>query len=220
MNEELPKTKIAILDYGMGNIRSVQNAFARLGCSVILTQEPAELNDADALVLPGVGAFGEAMDNLRQLKLIRPIQDAVDAGKPMLGICLGMQLLAESSEERGTYEGLSLIPGTVKLIRTDGKLRLPHVGWNTVQISKDTPLFRQENDGDTFYFVHSYQVNCAPEFVTATSNYGGDLVAAVQKDRVFGVQFHPERSQGTGLRLMDSFVQFVVGSHEKVASKC
>lgn len=203
-------TKIAIIDYGMGNLQSVRNALERVGCEVQISSELAALRSADALVLPGVGAFGEAMINLRQRKLVEPVRALVlDEGKPLLGICLGMQLLADSSEERGIYRGLSLIPGHVKEIPVSGRLRLPHIGWNGVSVRKRDPLFGDIEEQGAFYFVHSYCFECAPEHIAGVTDYGTDVTAAVQKERIFGVQFHPERSQRKGLRLLRNFVDFV-----------
>ena len=209
----MSKTRIVIVDYGMGNIRSVQGAFRRLDCDISLMQSTKDIEDCDALILPGVGAFGEAMSNLSKLNLVDPLKRSVEGGKPILGICLGMQLLADSSEERGNYSGLSLIPGVVRRIQVPKTLRLPHVGWNSVSIAKPDPLFATTKNGDSFYFVHSFEFKCAPEHVAATTDYGGVVVAAVQRDHVFGVQFHPERSQAAGLRLLEEFVNYAQGSN-------
>lgn len=203
-------TRIDIIDYGMGNLQSVRNALERIGCAVNITSDPKALDEADALILPGVGAFGEAMSNLQQRKLVAPLRRAVlEESIPLLGICLGMQLLADSSEERGQFPGLSLIPGYVKQVPVEGELRLPHIGWNGVSVVRRDPLFRDIQDGGAFYFVHSYRFECAPEYVAGTTDYGTDITAAVQRDRIFGVQFHPERSQRKGLRLLRNFVDFV-----------
>jgi imidazole glycerol-phosphate synthase subunit HisH len=209
----MSNTRIVIVDYGMGNIRSVQGAFRRLGCDISLMTSADDLDNCDALILPGVGAFGEAMSNLSRLNLVEPLKRAVVGGKPILGICLGMQLLADSSEERGNSAGLSLIPGVVKRIPVPKNLRLPHVGWNSISVTKPAPLFTTTQDGDSFYFVHSFEFRCAPKHVAATTDYGNDVVAAVQRDHVFGVQFHPERSQAAGLRLLGEFVNYVQRSN-------
>ena len=201
--------RIDIIDYGMGNLQSVRNALERLGCEVQISSNPAALTDADALILPGVGAFGEAMNNLQQRNLVEPLRRAVrDEGKPLLGICLGMQLLADSSDERGNYRGLSLIPGQVTKIPVSGGLRLPHIGWNSVSVRNGDPLFRDIREGGAFYFVHSYRFECESAYIAGVTDYGADITAAVQKDRIFGVQFHPERSQRKGLRLLRNFVDF------------
>ena len=202
--------RIDIIDYGMGNLQSVRNALERLGCEVRITSNPAALGDADALILPGVGAFGEAMNNLRQRNLVEPLRNAVlEKGKPLLGICLGMQLLADSSEERGNYLGLSLIPGQVRGIPVSEGLRLPHIGWNSVSVRKRAPLFGDIPVEGAFYFVHSYRFECAPTYIAGVTGYGTDITAVVQRERIFGVQFHPERSQRNGLRLLHNFVDFV-----------
>lgn len=206
----MKRVKIDIIDYGMGNLQSVRNALERLGCEVGVSSDPKSIGNADALVLPGVGAFGEAMGNLQQRNLVAPLRRAVlEEGKPLLGICLGMQLLADSSEERGEFRGLSLIPGAVKKISVSAGLRLPHIGWNSVSLRKPDPLFGGIPDGGAFYFVHSYRFECDDTYVAGLTDYGTEITAAVQKDRIFGVQFHPERSQRKGLRLLKNFIDFV-----------
>lgn len=209
--------KINIVDYGMGNLQSVRNALELLGCEVGISRDPQSLLGADGLVLPGVGAFGEAMGNLRHRNLIDPLRHAVlDEGKPLLGICLGMQLLADSSDERGRFQGLSLIPGAVREIPVSGGLRLPHIGWNGVSVRKPDPLFCCIPDGGAFYFVHSYRFECDDAHVAGVTDYGTPIIAAVQKDRIFGVQFHPERSQCKGLRLLKNYIDFVVAATQRV----
>lgn len=206
----MTQPSLVIVDYGMGNIRSVQNAFMRLGCTVTLSQSANDFQAADAIILPGVGAFAEAITNLRKLELLTPLRDAaLKYKKPFLGICLGMQLLADSSAERGENEGLSLIPGRVEKIPAPDGLRLPHVGWNSVHITKPAPLFQTAREGESYYFVHSYHFTTTAEYIAATTDYGTEVVAAVQRENVFGVQFHPERSQASGLRLLGNFVQHV-----------
>lgn len=203
-------TKIDIIDYGMGNVQSVRNALEHLGCIVGVASSPSALLTTDALVVPGVGAFGEAMNNLRERKLIDPLRDAVlNHGKPLLGICLGMQLLADSSAERGSYSGLGLIPGHVCEIPVVPGYRLPHIGWNDISVHLPEPLFDKLPEKSAFYFVHSYRYECDSRYVAAVTDYGTDVVAAIQRGRIFGVQFHPERSQRTGLRLLRNFVDFV-----------
>jgi imidazole glycerol-phosphate synthase subunit HisH len=209
-------TRIDIIDYGMGNLQSVRNALERVGCEVRVSSDAAGMSGADALILPGVGAFGEAMSNLQQRKLIEPLRRSVlDEGKPILGICLGMQLLADSSEERGDYRGLSLIPGKIREIPVSSELRLPHIGWNGVSVRKSDPLFRSIPDGGDFYFVHSYRFECDSAYVAGVTDYGTETIAAVQKDCIFGVQFHPERSQQKGLRLLRNFVDFAESTLRK-----
>ncbi len=204
-------TKIVIVDYGMGNLRSVHNAFERLGCTVASTSSADEIAAADGLILPGVGAFGEAVAQLEARRLVNPILRAVhDQGKPLLGICLGMQLLADSSEEHGLHRGLGLVPGAVRRLEPPDGLRVPHVGWNSISVRQRDPLLAAAQDGDAFYFVHSYHFTCDDAYVAATTDYGGSVVAAVQTGHVFGVQFHPERSQSKGLALLGNFVAHVV----------
>lgn len=202
--------RIDIIDYGMGNLQSVRNALELFGCDVQISSDPASFELADALILPGVGAFGEAMSNMHQRKLVEPLKRVVcDQGKPILGICLGMQLLADSSDERGHYKGLSLIPGEVNIITVSEGLHLPHIGWNGVSVCQSNPLFCDIAEGSAFYFVHSYRFQCDRVYVAGVTEYGVNITAAVQKDRIFGVQFHPERSQRKGLRLLRNFVDFV-----------
>lgn len=210
--------RIAITDYGMGNIRSVHNAFAKLGCDVVTSDDPAELSAADAIVLPGVGAFGEAVANLQQRDLVSPlIEMATDQQKPFLGICLGMQLLANVSHERGSFEGLGLIPGEIQRLDVPSDLRLPHIGWNSVHLSNQATLFSDIVEDSSFYFVHGYHFVCDKQYVSATTEYGGDVVAAVERGNVFGVQFHPERSQSKGLTLLANFVKVVEQALERAA---
>ena len=198
---------IVIVDYGMGNIQSVRSAFERLGCTGCLADRPEDLERADALVLPGVGAFGRAMENLNQRGFSDAMRDAVrNRGVPLLGICLGMQLLVERSEERGEYDGLGLIPGEVRTIPVPDGLRLPHIGWNELTVTRPSPFLEGVKDGDAVYFVHSLMVDCPPEYVIATCDYGMPVTACIAKDRVFGAQFHPERSQRKGMRLLRNFI--------------
>lgn len=193
----------------MGNLQSVRNALERIGCETQISSAPESLYEADALVLPGVGAFGEAMRSLHERNLVDPLKDVVlNLQKPLLGICLGMQLLADSSEEGGVYEGLSMIPGQVRQIPVSEGLRIPHIGWNNLSVQIREPLFKDLPEESAFYFVHSYQFQCHPEFISATTNYGVDITAAVQKGPIFGVQFHPERSQRKGLHLLRNFVDY------------
>ena len=211
----LKNTKISVVDYGMGNLKSVCNALEFVGCTVKVVDEPSSFSDTDAFVLPGVGAFSKAMDNLNKRKLIDPLLNSVlDEGKPLLGICLGMQLLADSSKEHGDCKGLSLIPGEVDEIPLSGKLKLPHIGWNNVSISKYDPLFHDINDESSFYFVHSYRFECDPAYTAGITDYGTEIVAAVQREHVFGTQFHPERSQRKGLHILRNFVGFVKSTVE------
>lgn len=194
----------------MGNLQSVKNALEILNCESTVSSNSYDIDNSDAIILPGVGAFGQAMNNLNSLNLIDPLRQAVlEYKKPLLGICLGMQLLADKSEERGEHTGLSLIPGEVKEIPVQKKLRLPHIGWNEIQINITQPLFQDIKEKGAFYFVHSYRFECNSEYVAAITNYGTDITAAVQNKNIFGVQFHPERSQRKGLHLLNNFIQYV-----------
>jgi glutamine amidotransferase len=205
------KKNIAIIDYGVGNTHSVKEAINLLDCNVSITNDPQKLEKADALILPGVGAFEAAMRNLHQRDLIEPLQEIVFKKKtPILGICLGMQLLADYSEENGYHEGLGWITGKVVKINSQKDVRVPHVGWNNVEILKKEPLFERIKDEANFYFDHSYHFIPADEnTIAATVNYAVPLVAAVKKDNIHGVQFHPEKSQITGLRLLKGFLNQV-----------
>jgi len=210
------KANIVIIDYGMGNIQSINNALVRMGGNVSISNKAEDVLAADALILPGVGAFGEAMSNLKSLGLIESIISAVKyQNKPLLGICLGMQLLADTSDERGSSNGLSLIPGNVECIPVTPDLRLPHIGWNTLDLKQKEPLFVGVDDGDAVYFVHSYHFVCDQTYVAATTDYGSEVVAAVQYGNIFGVQFHPERSQKKGLILLGNFVNHVNQTYQE-----
>ncbi len=199
---------IAIVDYGMGNLRSVQKGFGRVGYEASITSSPRQVSSADGIVLPGVGAFGDAMDNLREAGLIDPIVKAVSDGVPFLGICLGLQLLFSGSEELGAHRGLGLLPGRVRRF-PDGQ-RVPQIGWNQIQIQRETALLSGVPDGAFFYFVHSYYVEPSrAEDTVATTEYGIDYVSIAGNERVFGVQFHPEKSQDAGLKLLQNFGEIV-----------
>lgn len=209
-------TRLAIVDYGCGNLRSVQKAFEKAGAATIVSGDPEVLEAAPALVLPGVGAFGDAIGLIRQRGLFDPLRRwALEDGKPLLGICLGMQLLCGSSEEDGSHEGLGLIPDSVvRRLDVDGKrdwagrkLPLPHMGWSSVTPVAGSRLFDGIAAGADFYFVHSYHVVCPAPSVAATAWYGDDFTCAVQHGRVFGAQFHPEKSQRDGARLIANFVR-------------
>ncbi len=201
---------IAIVDYGMGNLLSVAKALEHIGSEPIVTDKSEQLAVADGVILPGVGAFGDAMDNLRELGLIAPLLAYVEAGKPLLGICLGMQLLFSVSEEHGEHVGLDLIPGRV--VRMQGDYKIPQVGWNQLQFRRDHPVTIELESGEFAYFVHSYlAVPSDPGVVVASADYHQDVPAIVAKGNVIGMQFHPEKSSHTGLRLLAGFVKWCGG---------
>jgi glutamine amidotransferase len=197
---------IAIIDYGMGNLRSVHKAFEAVGHESVVTREARIIADANHVVLPGVGAFGDCMANLEQYELIDPICAAIKSGKPFLGICLGLQLLFTESEEFGTNKGLGIIPGRVRKFVLDTTLKVPHMGWNEVEIVRPAPPFEGIRTGSHCYFVHSYYVEPADAGVTAAvTDYGHRFTSAVWKDNIVACQFHPEKSQGIGLQLIKNF---------------
>ena len=197
---------IAIIDYGMGNLRSVHKAFEAVGAQAQVTSKIEDILKADKVVLPGVGAMGPAMQKLQESALTGPIWKIIKDGKPFLGICLGMQLLFERSSEGGFAEGLKVLKGSVERF-TD--LKVPHMGWNQVQVkSSGTALFKGLSNGDNVYFCHSYYVKPQDSSIAAgITNYGIDFVSAVVRDNVWGVQFHPEKSQKVGLQILKNFAQ-------------
>ncbi len=203
---------IAIVDYGMGNLRSVQKAFQKVGHEAAVTSEPRAILDAHRVVLPGVGAFPDCMRNLDRLGLADTIRKAIASGRPFLGICLGLQLLFEEGEEFGVHPGLGVLPGRVVRFPaeapagTEDIYKIPHMGWNRVRILRPAPHLADVPDGAYFYFVHSYYVAPADSSVAATTtDYGMDFVSSVWKDNVFATQFHPEKSQEMGLRILKRF---------------
>lgn len=207
---------VTIIDCGIGNLRSVQKAFEKAGASPIISCRHEDIATARALVLPGVGAFGAAMQRLWELDLVELLrQEVLQSGKPILGICLGMQLLARSSEEGGTHDGLDLIPATVRRMDFTGTrdwakrtLRLPHMGWNAVQPAQGSRLFNGIPAGSDFYFVHGYHVECdEPSMIAATCHYGANFVCGIEHRNIFAVQFHPEKSQKDGARLIGNYVR-------------
>lgn len=204
---------IAIIDYGMGNLRSVEKGFLKVGAEVLVTHKPEDLKQADAVVLPGVGAFRDCMKGLEHLGLIEPVVDAIRKGKPYLGICLGLQVLFTESEEFGICRGLDIFPGKVVRFKNGG-LKIPQMGWNTIKIQVDNPLFSGIPDRSYFYFVHSYYI--APgdrSIILTTTDYGAEFTSSVWKDNIFAVQFHPEKSQAFGLRLLKNFSDIVSNQH-------
>ena len=195
---------IAIIDYGMGNLRSVQKAFERVEANAVVTQDPKDIIRASKVVLPGVGAIKPAMEKLESLGMIEVINKVIKDGKPFLGICLGFQLLFGESQEGGIARGLDILPGSVKIFT---KLKVPHMGWNQIRTSKnDCTLFNDIPDNSSVYFCHSYFVQPDDNEVTAaTTDYGITFASAVQKENIFGFQFHPEKSQKVGLRILQNF---------------
>jgi imidazole glycerol-phosphate synthase subunit HisH len=199
---------IAIVDYQMGNLRSVQKAFERVGHAAVVTSDPAELERAEKVVLPGVGAFEDAIGELRRRELTGPIQNAIAAGKPFLGVCLGLQLLFEVSYEGGRHEGLGVLPGEVVRFDLPHEYKVPHMGWNEVKIVRRAPVLEGIEDGTYFYFVHSYYVVPRDSSVIALeTEYGRPFCAAVWRENLFATQFHPEKSQTHGLRLLKNFAE-------------
>jgi glutamine amidotransferase len=202
---------ITIIDYGMGNLRSVQKGFEKVGFDARVTDDPVVAAQADRLVLPGVGAFQDCMDNLREGGFIEPILRHVASGKPFLGICLGLQLLFSESEEFGLHRGLDVVPGRVRRfpadLRTDDEtLKVPHMGWNQIDLQRPSPLFEGLSGGESVYFVHSYYVDPVdPAVVASTTDYGLTFCSSIWRDNVMATQFHPEKSQQVGLRILENF---------------
>ncbi|MCR5346260.1 MAG: imidazole glycerol phosphate synthase subunit HisH [Fretibacterium sp.] len=209
---------IAIVDYGVGNLFSLKSSFAAIGAKEVkVTSDAGEIQAAERIVLPGVGAFGDAAKKLRASGLVDTLIGEARRGKPFLGVCLGMQLLFERSFEYGTHEGLGLIPGEIRPISEfiPRGLKIPHIGWNALKFSRSGteghsgqgpwPLFAHIKEGDCVYFVHSYSAQCPGEFITATTEYGAELTAAVQRGSVYGCQFHPEKSGTVGLKILRAF---------------
>ena len=197
---------LAIIDYGMGNLRSVQKGFEKVGHDAAITSDPAELAAASKIVLPGVGAFEDAIAELRRRELVGPILAAIDAGKPFLGICLGLQLLFDRSYEHGTHEGLGVLRGEVVRFELPREFSVPHMGWNQLAIRRRAPLLDGLADGTHVYFVHSYFVVPEDESVVAAeTDYGGPFCSMVWRENVYACQFHPEKSQSDGLRTLKNF---------------
>ena len=194
---------IAIIDYGMGNLRSVQKAFEFLGFEAIITQDPKEILKADKVVLPGVGAFCDAISTIKEKKLDEVIFEVVKENKPLLGICIGMQLMFDKSYENGEYAGLGILSGeVVKLPDTE---IIPQIGWNNLDIKRETPLFDGLSEEDYVYFVHSYHVETSAPIVSATCYYGKEINVAVEKNNIYALQFHPEKSGDVGLKILKNF---------------
>jgi len=205
------KGKIVIVNYHVGNTNSVYNSINKLGYNVVISNKKNDIEEADALIMPGVGAFAEAINNINQLSLRAILDDQVlNKKKPVLGICIGMQLMADISEENGHYQGLGWINGTVKKIPPQKNLLVPHVGWNEITplLGKQVLFSNAVFDNPSFYWDHSYHFECQDEYIAATVDYGTKLTAIIAHDNIFGVQFHPEKSQTNGLRLFRSFFNY------------
>ncbi|HEX2708569.1 MAG TPA: imidazole glycerol phosphate synthase subunit HisH [Solirubrobacterales bacterium] len=197
-------TRIAILDYGMGNLRSVEKALEHVGVTATISDDPTEVRAADGVILPGVGAFPRAMERVRQRGLDELIAERRDAGVPILGICLGLQLLFDSTTELGGASGLGLLEGDVDALAADG-LKVPHIGWSPVRWERQSRLAEGINSETPFYFVHSFASRPGPDEVLGSAAYGSRFACAAERDNVFGVQFHPEKSSAAGLRLLSNF---------------
>ncbi len=200
---------VAFIDYGVGNLFSLKSSFEKIGQEVIITNKKEELLKADRVILPGVGAFGDASIKLKESGLVDFIKELAESGKPTMGICLGMQLLFDKGFEHGEYEGLGLIKGEVRPISEtipEG-YKIPHIGWNRLEFKKNSKLFKYINDGDFVYFVHSYSALNCEEAVSSVSEYGASLTASVEYGNVYGCQFHPEKSGETGLNILKAFCE-------------
>jgi len=202
---------VVIIDYGLGNLFSVAKAFEIIGSDVLITNNLDKIKQSDRLVLPGVGAFEDGIKYLQQKGLDKQIREEVLVKKkPILGICLGLQLLADVSFEYGNHKGLGFIKGKVKKLDVNKfNLKVPHIGWNNIEIKKQTPLFKGIVSGEDFYFVHSYNLHCLDNSdLVAVSSYGEQITAAIQKDNIFATQFHPEKSQDMGLKFLENFIKW------------
>ena len=204
---------IAIIDYGVGNLFSLKSSFAAVGAQAEVVSDPSALSSADRLILPGVGAFGDAMDKLTDSGMADALLAEAAKGKPVLGICLGMQLLFERSLEFGVHRGLGLLRGEVRPIGEviDPSLKIPHIGWNGLHFTRSCPLFRDVREGDTVYFVHSFHAADCEDSLVAVTEYSAPLTAAVMKGSVYGCQFHPEKSGNIGLSILKAFAESEAG---------
>ena len=201
---------VGIVDYNMGNLASVLNAFSSLGEDAQVESDPDKLAKYERLILPGVGAFGDAMEHLSERGMDEAVKNYAQSGKPMMGICLGMQLLFDEGEEFGNHGGLGLIPGTVKGFdksRFEHTLKVPHMGWNQLFKQKDSALFSGLDDAFYLYFVHSFHVECKDEYVIGKSDYGYPFVSAINRDNIYGIQPHPEKSHENGLKILQNFLK-------------
>ena len=198
---------ISVIDYGAGNIQSVIKAFHHIGCDVQVTADREVIKASDAAILPGVGAFGDSMNCLKNAGLVQPVLDFIESGKPFLGICLGLQLLFEGSEESPGVRGLGVLEGKILRIPADRGLKVPHIGWNSLELRSQSGLFAGLEEDPYVYFVHSYYLKAESEdIVTAAAWYGTRIHVSVEKENVFGCQFHPEKSSSTGLQILKNFV--------------
>jgi glutamine amidotransferase len=202
--------KIAIVDYGMGNLRSVQKGFAEVGFDAHVTADPSEIERAEKVVLPGVGAFKDAVATIREKRMVEPIKRHIDTGKPFLGICLGLQMLFDVGYEDGEHQGLGIIPG--KCVRFDVDktqgLKVPHMGWNQLRFKRRSPLFRDLAPESNVYFVHSYHVVPRDaDVIASTTDYGGEFTSSIWRENVMATQFHPEKSQRVGLQILANFAR-------------
>lgn len=200
---------IAIIDYDAGNIKSVEKALIALEEQVVVTRNSEEILGADGVILPGVGAFGDAMERLESYGLVETIGQVAERRIPLLGICLGLQLMFESSEESPGVKGLGLLPGRIIRIPDDGGLKVPHIGWNNLKFPNEGRLFRGLPEDSYVYFVHSYYLQAQEEIVTATTEYGALIHASVEKDNIFACQFHPEKSSGVGRKILQNFIAVI-----------
>lgn len=206
---------IAIIDYGAGNIQSVCKAMKFIGCDCVITRDKNEIMQADGAILPGVGSFGDTMDTMSEYGIKDTAIEYISTGKPFLGICLGLQLLFPASEESPNTKGLGIFDGTITKIPSGEGLKIPHIGWNSIEINKSSRLFRGIENNSFVYFVHSYFLNAADKrIVAAQTEYGVKIDAAIEKNNVFATQFHPEKSGETGLRILRNFADIVNGREE------
>ena len=205
---------ISIIDYGAGNLQSVEKALRHIGCDCQVTADPGRLLESDAAVLPGVGSFGDAMDQLRSRGLEEPIHRFVESGKPFLGICLGLQILFEESQESPGVKGLGLLKGKILRLPKESGMKIPHIGWNSLEVKNREGLFAGLPEEPYVYFVHSYYLRAEENVVTATAEYGATIHAAVRKGNLMACQFHPEKSGKTGLAILENFAAMVKGKGE------
>lgn len=201
---------IAIIDYGVGNLFSLEASFKKIGAQTVVTADPEVIKTADRVVLPGVGAFGDAVSKLKESGLFQVVIDVAESGKPLLGICLGMQLLFETGYEFGAHKGLGILNGEIVPMKgvVPDNCKIPQIGWNKLSLKKNIPLFKYINDGDHVYFVHSFYAVGCDDSLAATTEYGAEITAAVAKNNVMGCQFHPEKSGEVGLNILRGFLEY------------